>query len=100
MPGRKRRQHYPRRRRNGNENAGSGPSEQELNAAAERLLRSYDGASLARLLDEQEAVVQSADQEAQDRPGPEALSRYRTAVRVLAELERAVVLSRARSGDR
>lgn len=67
--------------------------EQAIDSAARTLAANHELAELRSLVERTREAFEWADQEAQDRPSPEALSRFRIAARRLAEAERALALA-------
>ncbi|GEM_PF-2099439 len=93
MPGRRKQQSFTRRRR-APVNPGSQQQEIEhtIDRAARDLLLNYGPAELRALVARSREACQYADQQAQIEPSPQALRRYNSAARTLAEAERALSL--------
>jgi hypothetical protein len=71
-----------------------------LNQVAAQLTSSYTLPELEALLSQSQEAKEWADQHAQLQPGPEALGQFRAAAQRLAELERALALTRDVARDR
>ncbi|MBI4492260.1 MAG: hypothetical protein HY690_05650 [Chloroflexi bacterium] len=99
MPPRRRQQYRrPPRRRPGEDRPDHRASDQALNAAARHLLSLHSLPELRALVTQSREAFEWADQQARQQPSPEALRRYRSAERSLAEAERALALAEDEPG--
>lgn len=93
MPPRKRQRYRKPFQRTANARPDQRVSDQALDAAARNLCSSHSLAELRSLVQQSREAFQFADQLAQQDPSPQALRSYRSAERILAEVERALSLA-------
>jgi hypothetical protein len=100
MPPRKRQQYRPQRRRT---TTTARPDDQRaaqaLDGAARELLAQHSLEELQALMAQTRQEQQWADEQAQLDPSGDALRRFRTAERVVAEVERALALAEQEPRD-